>query len=138
MVHHKAYVDNLNKLATDTEFAGMKLEDVIMKSSGPIFNNAAQIWNHTFYWNCLTPKSSKEPSGKLADAIKKKFGSFDNFKKEFIESGKKLFGSGWTWLAKNNNGDIEIINESNAGLPMKTNKTALLNVWNMLITLITQ
>lgn len=129
--HHKAYVDNLNKLVPGTEFENMSLEEIIMKSSGPIFNNAAQVWNHTFYWNCLTPKSAKEPSGKLADAIKKKFGSFDEFKKAFTEAGTKLFGSGWTWLAKDGNGELEIINESNAGLPMKSNKKALLtcDVW---------
>lgn len=129
--HHKAYVDNLNKLVPGTEFEGRKLDDIIMKSTGPIFNNAAQIWNHTFYWNCLTPKSSGEPGGKLADAIKKKFGSFDDFKKQFTESGTKLFGSGWTWLAKDSHGNLEILNESNAGLPMKSNKHALLtcDVW---------
>jgi Fe-Mn family superoxide dismutase len=129
--HHKAYVDNLNKFVQNTEFANMSLEDVIMKSSGPIFNNAAQIWNHTFYWNCLSPKSSHEPNGKLADAIKKKFGSFDNFKQQFNETAAKLFGSGWTWLAKDSNGELEIINESNAGLPMKAGKKAILtcDVW---------
>lgn len=129
--HHKAYVDNLNKLIPGTEFENQSLEDIIMKASGPIFNNAAQIWNHTFYWHCLTPKSLHEPSGKLADALKKKFGSFDEFKKIFTESGTKLFGSGWTWLAKNNQGEIEIINESNAGLPLKSQKKALLtcDVW---------
>lgn len=128
--HHQAYVNNLNNLVKDTEFADLPLEEVIMKSSGGIFNNAAQIWNHTFYWNCLTPKSTPEPSGKLADAIQKKFGSFAEFKKLFTESGTKLFGSGWTWLAKNGN-ELEIINESNAGLPMKANKKALLtcDVW---------
>lgn len=129
--HHKAYVDNLNKLVVGTEFENMSLEDIIKKASGPIFNNAAQDWNHTFYWNCLTPKSAKEPSGALADAIKKKFGSFDEFKKLFTEAGTKLFGSGWTWLAKDEKGELEIINESNAGLPMKSNKKALFtcDVW---------
>lgn len=129
--HHKAYVDNLNKLIQDTEFADLSLEEIIKKSSGGIFNNAAQNWNHTFYWHCLTPKSSGEPSGKLADAIKKKFGSFDDFKKQFSESGTKLFGSGWTWLATDGKGELEILNESNAGLPMKSNKKALLtcDVW---------
>ncbi|MBV9575632.1 MAG: superoxide dismutase [Fe], partial [Gammaproteobacteria bacterium] len=84
--HHQAYVNNLNNLVKDTEFAHLSLEDIIMKANGGIFNNAAQIWNHTFYWNCLTPKSGNEPSGKLADAIKKKFGSFEEFKKAFTES----------------------------------------------------
>lgn len=129
--HHQAYVNNLNNLVRDTKFADLSLEQIIMQSDGGIFNNAAQIWNHTFYWNCLTPKSAGEPSGKLADAIKKKFGSFDEFKKAFTESATKLFGSGWAWLAKNANGELEIINESNAGLPMKANKHALLtcDVW---------
>lgn len=129
--HHKAYVDNLNKLVAGTEYEKMPLEEIIMKANGPLFNNAAQDWNHTFYWHCLTPKSANEPSGKLADAIKKKFGSFDEFKKLFTESGTKLFGSGWTWLAKDNKGELEILNLSNAGLPMKENKKALFtcDVW---------
>jgi superoxide dismutase, Fe-Mn family len=129
--HHKAYVDNLNKLVPNTEFDGLSLEEIIMKANGPIFNNAAQDWNHTFYWHCLTPTSAGQPSGKLADAINKKFGSFEEFKKLFTESGTKLFGSGWTWLAKDAKGELEIINESNAGLPMKANKKALLtcDVW---------
>src|SRR5438552_3011607 len=124
--HHKAYVDNLNKLIPNTKFSELALEKIIKTSDGPIFNNSAQIWNHTFYWHCLTPKSAKEPTGKLADAIKKKFGSFDDFKKSFTESGTKLFGSGWTWLAKNNAGEIEILNTNNADLPMKQDKKALL------------
>lgn len=129
--HHKAYVDNLNKLIPGTEFANQSLEQIIMNASGPIFNNAAQIWNHTFYWNCLTPNSPGKPSGALAAAIDKQFGSFDEFKKLFTEAGTKLFGSGWTWLAQNAQGGLEIINESNAGLPMKTHKKALFtcDVW---------
>jgi Fe-Mn family superoxide dismutase len=129
--HHQAYVNNLNNLTKDTEFSNMSLEDVIMKSSGGMFNNAAQIWNHTFYWNSMTPKSSGEPGGKLADAIVKQFGSFDEFKKQFTQSAATLFGSGWTWLAKNSQGQLEIVNTSNASLPMKDGKTALLtcDVW---------
>ncbi len=129
--HHLAYVNNLNNLVKETEFAAMPLEEIIMKSSGPVFNNAAQIWNHTFYWHSMTPKSAGEPKGALAEAIKKKFGSFEEFKKIFSESGAKLFGSGWTWLAKNADGELEILNESNAGLPMKSGKKALLtcDVW---------
>ncbi|OGT35188.1 MAG: superoxide dismutase [Gammaproteobacteria bacterium RIFCSPHIGHO2_12_FULL_37_14] len=129
--HHQTYVNNLNNLTKNTEFAHSTLEDVIMKSSGGIFNNAAQIWNHTFYWNSLTPKSSGEPSGKLADAIKKKFGSFDEFKKQFTQSATTLFGSGWSWLIKNTQGEVEIMNTSNAQLPLKENKIALLtcDVW---------
>lgn len=129
--HHKAYVDNLNKLIPGTEFENMSLEDTIKKSSGGIFNNAAQIWNHTFYWHCLTPKSAGEPTGKLADAIKKKFGSFDEFKKAFSETAIKTFGSGWGWLVKNSNGDLELVSTSNAGTPITDNKKALLtcDVW---------
>lgn len=128
--HHQAYVNNLNNLTKDTEWADMSLEDVIMKSSGGIFNNAAQIWNHTFYWDGLMPANSSEPTGKLADAIKKTFGSYEEFKKKFTQSGTTLFGSGWTWLVKNHD-SLEIINTSNAGLPMKENKQALLtcDVW---------
>lgn len=129
--HHKAYVDNLNKLAAGTEYENMALEDVIKKSSGGVFNNAAQIWNHTFYWHCLTPNSSHEPSGKLADTINKKFGSFAEFKTAFTEAAVKLFGSGWAWLSKNSSGELEIMATSNADLPMKHDKTALLtcDVW---------
>lgn len=129
--HHKAYVDNLNRLVVDTEFANLSLEEIIMKSSGTIFNNAAQDWNHTFYWHCLTPNSHGAPSGQLADAINKKFGSFDEFKKQFAQAAVSCFGSGWTWLVKNAQGELEIMNTSNAGLPMKDGKTALLtcDVW---------
>lgn len=129
--HHQAYVNNLNNLTKDTEFANMSLEDIIMKASGGIFNNAAQDWNHTFYWHSMTPKSSGTPSGALADAINKKFGSFDEFKKAFTQSAVTLFGSGWTWLVKNAQGELEIMNTGNAGLPMKEGKTALLtcDVW---------
>lgn len=129
--HHQAYVTNLNKLIPGTEFENMSLEDTIMKSSGGIFNNAAQIWNHTFYWHCLTPHSAGEPNGKLADAINKKFGSFDEFKKNFSQTAIATFGSGWGWLVKNNNNELDIISTSNAGTPMKENKKALLtcDVW---------
>ncbi|MDR3477807.1 MAG: Fe-Mn family superoxide dismutase [Gammaproteobacteria bacterium] len=129
--HHKAYVDNLNKLIVGTEFEDMSLEDTIKKSSGAIFNNAAQVWNHTFYWHCMTPNSSREPSGKLAEAINKKFGSFDEFKKLFSQTAISTFGSGWGWLVKNKDGSIEIISTSNAATPMTQDKTALLtcDVW---------
>jgi Fe-Mn family superoxide dismutase len=129
--HHKAYVDNLNKLIPGTEFEKMSLEEIIKKSSGGIFNNAAQVWNHTFYWHCMTPKSAGEPTGKLADAIKKKFGSFDEFKKLFTQASVTTFGSGWGWLVKNASGDLEIISTSNAGTPMTQDKKALLtcDVW---------
>ncbi|OGT57435.1 MAG: superoxide dismutase [Gammaproteobacteria bacterium RIFCSPHIGHO2_12_FULL_42_10] len=129
--HHQAYVNNLNNLTKDSPLASMKLEDIIMQSTGGIFNNAAQIWNHTFYWHCLAPKSASEPTGHLADAIKKQFGSFDEFKKLFSQSAASLFGSGWAWLAKNKDGILEILNTNNASLPMKEGKTALLtcDVW---------
>lgn len=129
--HHQAYVTNLNNLIKDTEFADASLEDTIMKSSGGIFNNAAQVWNHTFYWNCMTPKSNGKPSGKLAEAIDKAFGSFDEFKKKFSQTAITTFGSGWGWLVKNEKGDVELMSTSNADLPMKHGKKALLtcDVW---------
>ena len=116
--HHQAYVNNLNNLIKGTEFADMSLEQTILKSNSGIFNNAAQDWNHTFYWHCLTPNSNGEPTGKLADAIKKTFGSFDEFKKLFSQTAISTFGSGWGWLAKNAKGELEIISTSNAGTPM--------------------
>jgi Fe-Mn family superoxide dismutase len=129
--HHKAYVDKLNELIVGTEYADMKLEEIVKKASGPVFNNAGQDWNHTFYWNSLTPKSSREPSGKLADAINKKFGSFEEFKKQFTQTSVGTFGSGWGWLVKNADGSIEVMSTSNAGTPMTSGKTALLtcDVW---------
>ena len=129
--HHQAYVNNLNNLIKDTEFADASLEDIILKSSGGIFNNAAQVWNHTFYWNCLTPKSTREPSGSLADAMIKTFGSFDEFKKRFTQISIGTFGSGWGWLIKNAQGNLEIVSTSNAGTPMTQQQKALLtcDVW---------
>ncbi len=129
--HHKTYVDKLNALTNGTEFEDCALEDIIMKASGPIFNNAAQHWNHSFYWHSLTPNSAGTPSGKLADAINQHFGSFDAFKKAFTESATGLFGSGWTWLVETGQGELAILNTANADLPMKHGKTALLtcDVW---------
>jgi Fe-Mn family superoxide dismutase len=129
--HHQAYVNNLNNLIKDSEFANASLEDIILKSSGGIFNNAAQVWNHTFYWHCLTPKSPREPSGQLADAIIKTFGSFDEFKKRFTQISLGTFGSGWGWLVKNARGELEIVSTSNAGTPMTQQQKALLtcDVW---------
>ncbi len=128
--HHKTYVDNLNKLIPGTEFEKLSLEDIIKKSSGGIFNNAAQIWNHSFYWNCLSPKGG-EPGGALADAIKKSFGSLDEFKQKFSQTAVTTFGSGWAWLVKNAAGDLEIVSTSNAGCPLTEGKTPLLtcDVW---------
>jgi Fe-Mn family superoxide dismutase len=129
--HHKAYVDNLNKLVPGTEFEKMNLEEIIKKSSGPIFNNAAQVWNHTFFWNCLSPKGGGEPSGDLADAIKRDFGSFQAFREKFSDTSVKQFGSGWGWLVKNKAGKLEILSTSNAATPMTEGHTPLLtcDVW---------
>lgn len=126
--HHQTYVTNLNNLVPGTEFEGKPLEEIIMSASAGIFNNAAQVWNHTFYWNCLSPNGGGEPSGALAEAINGAFGSFEEFKKQFSTSAATNFGSGWTWLVKNNDGSIEIFNTSNAGSPMTDGKTALLTV----------
>ena len=126
--HHQAYVTNLNNLVPGTEFENASLEDIVMKSSGGVFNNAAQVWNHTFYWSCLSPNGGGAPTGALADAINAKFGSFEEFKKQFNQSGATNFGSGWTWLVKNADGSLEIFNTSNAGTPMTSGKKALLTI----------
>ena len=112
--HHQTYVTNLNNLIPGTEFENLSLEEIVKKSSGGIFNNAAQIWNHTFYWNSLAPKAGGAPSGKLADAINAKWGSFDAFKEAFNKSAAGNFGSGWTWLVKKADGSVDIVNTSNA------------------------
>lgn len=130
--HHKAYVDKLNSLIPGTEFENLALEDIIKKAPpGAVFNNAGQVWNHTFYWNCMAPNAGGEPTGKLADAINKTFGSFKDFKEKFSTAGVGNFGSGWTWLVKSADGGIEIVNTSNAGTPMTSGQTALLtaDVW---------
>ena len=129
--HHNAYVTKLNELIKGTEFAELSLEQIIKKSSGGIFNNAAQVWNHTFYWNCLAPKAGGAPTGKIADMITKTFGSFDKFKTDFTNSALGNFGSGWTWLVKTSNGEIKIHNTSNAGCPLTEGVTPLLtcDVW---------
>ncbi|HSQ06980.1 MAG TPA: Fe-Mn family superoxide dismutase, partial [Chromatiaceae bacterium] len=126
--HHQTYVTNLNNLIPGTEFESMSLEDIILKSSGGVFNNAAQVWNHTFYWNCLSPNGGGAPTGALAEAINAKFGSFEEFKKQFSQSAATNFGSGWTWLVKNADGSVELMNTSNAGTPMTSGKQALLTV----------
>ncbi|MBI5448293.1 MAG: superoxide dismutase [Fe] [Gammaproteobacteria bacterium] len=129
--HHKAYVDNLNKLIPGTEFEQFSLEEIIKKATGPIFNNAAQVWNHTFYWHCLTPHSSREPQGNLRHAIENTFGSFATFKEEFSKLAIATFGSGWAWLVKDAQGKLALQSTSNAGTPMTEGKTALLtcDVW---------
>ncbi len=129
--HHQTYVTNLNKLIKGTEFEDKPLESIVTSASGGIFNNAAQVWNHTFYWNCLSPSGGGEPSGALAEAINADFGSFDDFKEKFSTSAVTNFGSGWTWLVKNPDGGLAIVNTSNAGTPMTEGLTALLtcDVW---------
>lgn len=129
--HHAAYVANLNKLVPGTEFEGKSLEDIITSADGGIFNNAAQIWNHTFYWNCLQPNGGGEPTGALLDAITTQFGSFADFKEQFTTKAATLFGAGWTWLVKNADGGLEIVNTSNAGCPLTDGQTPLMtcDVW---------
>jgi len=129
--HHQTYVTNLNNLIKGTEFEKMSLEDIVMKSSGGLFNNAAQIWNHTFYWNCLSPNGGGEPTGELAAAINASFGSFANFKDEFSKCSITTFGAGWGWLVKNSDGSIALASTSNAGTPMTEGQTALMtcDVW---------
>ncbi|MEJ2059098.1 MAG: superoxide dismutase [Gammaproteobacteria bacterium] len=130
--HHATYVTNLNKLVPGTEFENASLEDIIKKApAGGIFNNGAQVWNHTFYFNCMGPNGGGAPGGDLAAAIDKAFGSFDAFKEKFAQSGATNFGSGWTWLVKNASGDVEIVNTSNAANPLRDGLTPLLtaDVW---------
>ena len=129
--HHRAYIDNLNKLIAGTKFETMTPEEIIKNSEGSIYNNAAQAWNHDFYWNCLSPEGTKEPSSGLLHAMDKKFGGFDEFKKQFTLSAVGLFGSGWVWLVKDEAGQLEIISSPNAGNPIRENKTPLLvcDVW---------
>lgn len=130
--HHQTYVTNLNKLIEGTEFADMPLEEIVKKSSGAIFNNAAQVWNHTFFWNCLSPNGGGEPTGALAEAINKSFGSFENFKKEFTDKTVAIFGSGWSWLVKKADGSLEIRQTANAHTPLEDDsvKTVLTcDIW---------
>ena len=129
--HHQTYVTNLNNMIGGTEFESASLEDIVKKSSGGIFNNAAQVWNHTFYWNSLSPNGGGEPTGKLADAINAKWGSVAAFKEAFNKSAAGNFGSGWTWLVKKADGSLDIVNTSNAATPLTTSDVALLtcDVW---------
>lgn len=129
--HHNAYVVNLNKLIEGTEFASMSLDDIVKKSSGGIFNNAAQHWNHSFFWHCLTPESKGAPNGPLADAIAKQFGGFDAFKTEFASKAATLFGSGWAFLVKKADGSLAITQEPNANCPITAGHKPLLtlDVW---------
>jgi Fe-Mn family superoxide dismutase len=129
--HHQTYVTNLNNMIKGTDFENMSLEEIIKKSSGGVFNNSAQVWNHTFFWNCMTPNGAGAPSGKVADAINAKWGSFDKFKEEFNKAALGNFGSGWTWLVQKTDGSVDIVNTSNAGTPLTTSDKALLtaDVW---------
>lgn len=129
--HHNAYVNNLNKLIAGTEFETMSLEAIIKKSTGGIFNNAAQVWNHTFYWHSLSPNGGGEPTGKVAEAINKTFGSFSAFKEQFSQAAATTFGSGWAWLVQDEQGALKIISTSNAATPMTEKLHALLtcDVW---------
>jgi len=126
--HHQAYVTNLNNLIKGTEFESASLEDIIRKSQGGVFNNAAQVWNHTFFWHCMKPNGGGQPSGALADAIKAKWGSFDAFKEAFAKSAVGNFGSGWTWLVKKADGSVDIVNTSNAGTPLTGADKPLLTI----------
>ena len=129
--HHQAYVTNLNNLIKGTEFENASLEDIIRKSSGGIYNNSAQVFNHTFFWSCMKPNGGGVPTGALAEAINKKWGSLDEFKKAFQTSSVGNFGSGWTWLVKKADGSLEIANMGAAGTPLTTGDKALLcvDVW---------
>ena len=126
--HHQAYATNLNNLIKGTEFAEASLEDIVKKSSGGIFNNSAQVWNHTFFWNSMKPNGGGKPSGALAAAIDKKWGSFDAFKEAFVKSAVGNFGSSWTWLVKKPDGSVDIVNTSNAATPLTTADKALLTI----------
>jgi len=126
--HHQTYVTNLNNLIKGTEFENAALEDIIKKSSGGIYNNSAQVWNHTFFWSSMKPNGGGTPKGALAEAIDKKWGSFDEFKKAFQASAVGNFGSGWTWLVKKADGSVDIVNMGAAGTPLTTGDKALLTI----------
>jgi superoxide dismutase, Fe-Mn family len=125
--HHQTYVTNLNKMVEGTDFADASLEDVIMKSDGPMFNNSAQVWNHTFYWSCMAPGGGGQPSGDVAEKVNAAFGSYDEFRKEFVEAATTQFGSGWAWLVDDGSG-LKVMKTPNADLPMKHGAKALLTI----------
>lgn len=129
--HHQTYINNLNNLIQGTPFEHKELEEIIKESSGAIFNNAAQVWNHTFYWFCLTPHGKSEPQGKLSDAICTYFGDFAKFKEQFTQTALNTFGSGWAWLVKDKNHVLKIMSTSNAGNPLTEGFTPILtcDVW---------
>jgi superoxide dismutase, Fe-Mn family len=129
--HHQTYVSNLNRLIQGTEFENAPLEDIVRRSTGGIFNNAAQTWNHTFFWNSLSPEGGGRPHGEIAGAVDAKFGSFDEFKEKFSAAAIAVFGSGWAWLVKDEDGTLSIETTSNAGTPLTGRGTPLLtcDVW---------
>lgn len=129
--HHRAYVDKLNGMIKGTEFENMSLEEIVKKSAGGMFNNAAQVWNHTFYWNCLQANGGGQPTGALADKITADFGSFDKFQEEFTQAAATRFGSGWAWLVKKPDGKLAICSTANADTPLTAGDTPLLtcDVW---------
>jgi superoxide dismutase, Fe-Mn family len=129
--HHQAYVNNLNQLVPGTKYENLPLEDLVRASEGKIFNNAAQVWNHAFYWNCLCPSAAGRPAGALLGRIEQRFGSFEQFQKQFSETAVGLFGSGWTWLVQTPNGTLELRTTSNAATPLTTQEAPLLtcDVW---------
>ena len=129
--HHQAYVNKLNDQVPGTEFENATLEEIVRKATGGIFNNGAQVWNHTFYWNCLKPGGGGTPSGKLLEMITRDFGSFEEFRDKFAQAAATLFGSGWAWLCRDEAGKLTIVQESNAGNPMRDGYTPLLtcDVW---------
>ena len=126
--HHNAYVTNLNAMTEGKPEGDKSLEDLIKTAEGGLFNNAAQVWNHTFYWNCMKPNGGGEPTGALADAINGAFGSFDKFKEEFTNAAKTQFGSGWAWLVKGADGKLKITKTGNADCPIRTGDTPLLTI----------
>jgi len=129
--HHQTYIDQLNQLVPGTEYENQELDEIVKTSSGAIFNNAAQVWNHTFFWNSLAPHGSPLVASELKDAIVKQFETFDQFKEKFSDAAVKQFGSGWAWLVKKEKGDLEIVTTSNAETPLTTGKNPLLvcDVW---------
>ena len=129
--HHQAYVNNLNNLIPGTPFENKSLEEIIRDASGGIFNNGAQVWNHTFYWNCMKPRGGGDPSGKLAEKLITNFGTVAEFKEKFSKAAATLFGSGWAWLVKKSDGSLDILQESNAGNPLRDGLTPLMtcDVW---------
>lgn len=129
--HHQAYVNTLNTLIAGTEFENMELEEIIKKASGGIFNNAAQAWNHDFYWQCLTPETGMQPSGKLLEMINAEFGNLETLAENFLKTAVTTFGSGWAWLVQNVNGRLELVSTSNAANPMTSGQKPLLtcDVW---------